>query len=128
MNNLKEQSEFNLDLDIPTIDNQAIESNIQVECEELRKLTDKEREQVKEFSKKNDITNSYLVINNGSQVQEKLDGYCGTVLNEIKIKDLGEIGELIWQVVFDLSSSSDIENKGVFGFIKRGINRAKQTK
>lgn len=33
MNNLKEQSEFNLDLDIPTIDNQAIESNIQVECE-----------------------------------------------------------------------------------------------
>ena len=70
MNNLKEQSEFNLDLDIPTIDNQAIVSNIQVECEELRKLTDKEREQVKEFSKKIDITNSYLVINYGSQVQE----------------------------------------------------------
>lgn len=95
MNNLKEQSEFNLDLDIPTIDNQAIVSNIQVECEELRKLTDKEREQVKEFSKKIDITNSYLVINYGSQVQEKLDEYCVTVINEIKTKDLGETGELI---------------------------------
>lgn len=120
MNNLKEQSEFNLDLDIPTIDNQAIESNIQVECEKLRKLTDKEREQVKEFSKKIDITNSYLVINYGSQVQEKLDGYCGTVINEIKTKDLGETGELIWQVVFELSSS-DIENKGVFGFIREEL-------
>ena len=120
MNNLKEQSEFNLDLDIPTIDNQAIESNIQVECEELKKLTDKEREQVKEFSKKIDITNSYLVINYGSQVQEKLDGYCGTVLNKIKTKDLGETGELIWQLVFELSSS-DIENKGVFGFIKEEL-------
>lgn len=95
MNNLKEQSEFNLDLDIPTIDNQAIESNIQVECKKLRKFTDKEREQVKEFSKKIDITNSYLVINYGSQVQEKLAGYCGTVINEIKTKDLGETGELI---------------------------------
>lgn len=121
MNNLKEQSEFNLDLDIPTIDNQAIVSNIQVECEELRKLTDKEREQVKEFSKKIDITNSYLVINYGSQVQEKLDGYCVTVINEIKTKDLGETGELIWQVVFELSSSSDIENKGVLGFIKEKL-------
>lgn len=121
MNNLKEQSEFNLDLDIPTIDNQAIVSNIQVECEELRKLTDKEREQVKEFSKKIDITNSYLVINYGSQVQEKLDEYCVTVINEIKTKDLGETGELIWQVVFELSSSSDIENKGVLGFIKEKL-------
>lgn len=128
MDTLKEQPKFNLDLDIPTIDNQAIEANIQVECEELRKLTDEEREQVKEFSKKIDITNSDLVINYGSQVQEKLDGYCGTVLNEIKTKDLGETGELIGQVVFELSSSSDIENKGVFGFIKRGISRAKQTK
>lgn len=33
MDTLKEQPKFNLDLDIPTIDNQAIESNIQVECE-----------------------------------------------------------------------------------------------
>ena len=43
------------------------------------------------------------------------------MLNEIKTKDLGETGELIWQVVFELSSSSDIENKGVFGFIKEEL-------
>ena len=42
------------------------------------------------------------------------------MLNEIKTKDLGETGELIWQVVFELSSS-DIENKGVFGFIKEEL-------
>lgn len=40
--------------------------------------------------------------------------------NEIKTKDLGETGELIWQLVFELSSS-DIENKGVFGFIKEKL-------
>lgn len=39
---------------------------------------------------------------------------------EIKTKDLGETGELIWQVVFELSSSG-IENKGVFGFIKEKL-------
>lgn len=39
---------------------------------------------------------------------------------EIKTKDLGETGELIWQLVFELSSS-DIENKGVFGFIKEKL-------
>ena len=43
------------------------------------------------------------------------------MINEIKTKDLGETGELIWQVVFELSSSSDIENKGVFGFIKEEL-------
>lgn len=43
------------------------------------------------------------------------------MINEIKTKDLGETGELIWQVVFELSSSSDIENKGVLGFIKEKL-------
>lgn len=128
MDTFKEDVKFDFDLDIPTANNEMVEVNNQVECAELENLTEDERKQVEAFAKEIDISNDDLVINYGSQVQSKLDGFCGTVLDDIKTKDLGETGDLIGQVVFELSSTSTDEPKGLLGFIKRGINKAKQSK
>lgn len=128
MDTFKDDVKFDFDLDIPTTNNEIVEVNNQVECAELESLTEDERKQVEAFAKEIDISNDDLVINYGSQVQSKLDGFCGTVLDDIKTKDLGETGDLITQVVFELSSTSTDEPKGLLGFIKRGINKAKQSK
>lgn len=128
MDTFKEDVKFDFDLDIPTTNNEMVEVNNQVECAELENLTEDERKQVEAFANEIDISNDDLVINYGSQVQSKLDGFCGTVLDDIKTKDLGETGDLIGQVVFELSSTSTDEPKGLLGFIKRGINKAKQSK
>lgn len=128
MDTFKDGVKFDFDLDIPTTNNEIVEVNNQVECAELESLTENERKQVEAFAKEIDISNDDLVINYGSQVQSKLDGFCGTVLDDIKTKDLGETGDLITQVVFELSSTSTDEPKGLLGFIKRGINKAKQSK
>lgn len=128
MDTFKDDVKFDFDLDIPTTNNEIVEVNNQVECAELENLTEDERKQVEAFAKEIDISNDDLIINYGSQVQSKLDGFCGTVLDDIKTKDLGETGDLITQVVFELSSTSTDEPKGLLGFIKRGINKAKQSK
>ncbi|GFZ32322.1 tellurium resistance protein [Clostridium zeae] len=83
-------------------------------------LTDEEKKMVNDFVDKIDITNSNSILQYGVGAQKKIADFSGTALNNIKMKELGEIGEMLTSVVGELKSfEADEDKKGFLGFFKK---------
>ena len=79
-------------------------------------LSEKERKTIDAFSEKIDITESNVVLQYGSAAQKKVTDFSDTALKNVRTKDLGEIGDLLSNLVVELKgfqSGSD-EKKGFF--------------
>jgi|LAHS01.1.fsa_nt_gb uncharacterized protein YaaN involved in tellurite resistance len=85
------------------------------------RLTDLEKNTVNEFSKKIDITESNTVLEYGAAAQKKVSDFSDTALSSVRTKDLGEIGDLLTNLVGELKDSSEPEKKGFFeGLFDKG--------
>ena len=96
-------------------------------------LTTEEQKMVDDFVKQIDLTNSSVILQYGAGVQKKMADFSETTLNNVKTKDLGEIGQLLTGVVTELKNFDEEETKGLFGKIKKqsnklGVMRAKYDK
>ena len=69
------------------------------------KLTEAERRTVDEFSKKIDITESSTVLEYGSAAQKKVSDFSDSALKNVRTKDLGEIGDLLSNLVVELKTT-----------------------
>ena len=90
-------------------------------------LTDAERRTINEFSKKIDITESNTILQYGAAAQKKVTDFSDTALQNVRTKDLGEIGTLLTDLVVELKdfNSSDDEKKGFFsGLFEKGKDKA----
>lgn len=87
-------------------------------------LSESERKMVEDFSKEIDIGNSQLVLEYGAGVQKKMSDFSDSTLSVIRTKDLGEVGDMISNLVVELKGfdASD-EDKGILGFFKRGSKK-----
>ena len=65
-------------------------------------LSPEERKVVNDFAKKIDITNSGTVLEYGSAAQKKVSDFSDTALNNVSTKDLGEIGDMLTNLVTEL--------------------------
>ena len=93
-------------------------------------LTESERRTVDEFSKKIDITESNTVLQYGAAAQKKVTDFSNTALQNVRTKDLGEIGTLLSNLVVELKTSDDSgEKKGFFSGLfdkgKKGVDEFK---
>ena len=89
-------------------------------------LTDEEKKQVEEFSKQIDITQSNVILQYGAAAQKKISTFSEATLNNVKTKDLGEVGEVLANLVVELkgfSSEGYEEEKGLAALFKRGTNK-----
>ena len=87
-------------------------------------LTEEEKRQVEEFSKQIDITNSTQVLQYGAGAQQKVASFSEKALENVRSKDLGEVGSMISGVVAELKSFDvDEEEKGLFGRFKKTANK-----
>ena len=87
------------------------------------KLTEAERKTVDDFSKKIDITESSTVLEYGSAAQKKISDFSDSALKNVRTKDLGEIGNLLSDLVVELKTTDDDENKGFFSkMFKKGTD------
>jgi uncharacterized protein YaaN involved in tellurite resistance len=85
------------------------------------RLTDVEKNTVNEFSKKIDITESNTVLEYGAAAQKKVSDFSDTALSSVRTKDLGEIGDLLTDLVGNLKDSGEEEKKGFFaGLFDKG--------
>ena len=85
------------------------------------KLTEAERKTVEDFSKKIDITESSTVLEYGSAAQKKISDFSDSALKNVRTKDLGEIGTLLSDLVVELKTTDEKEDKGFFGnLFKKG--------
>ena len=87
-------------------------------------LTPEERKIVDDFAEKIDVTNTTQVMQYGSAAQKKIAGFSETALNNVRTKDLGEVGDAITGLITELKGfDATEEEKGFRGFFKRSSNK-----
>lgn len=87
-------------------------------------LTTEEEKMVADFAEKIDLKDSNLVLQYGAGAQKKIADFSEAALANVKTKDLGEVGQMLSSVVTELKSfDAAEEEKGFFGFLKKGSNR-----
>lgn len=86
-------------------------------------LTEEERRAVEQFAEKIDLTNSQMILQYGAGTQKKMADFSESALENVKTKDLGEVGDLLTGVVKELRSFDEEEEKGFLGIFKKPGNK-----
>ena len=87
-------------------------------------LTPEEERQVADFASRIDLTSSNMILQYGAGAQKKMADFSETALENVKTKDLGEVGKMLTDVVSELREMDvDEEEKGLFGFFKKSGNK-----
>ena len=93
-------------------------------------LTPQEMQMVKDFVEKIDLNNTNAVLQYGASTQKKMADFSGKALENIKTKDMGEIGGMITDLVTELKSFEivDEDAKGLKAFFKKKSNEVTSLK
>ena len=91
----------------------------QLQKEEVPVLTPEEQKMVNDFAAKIDIENTNQILQYGAGTQKKMADFSDTDLENVKTQDLGEIGELISNVVGELKDFDVQEEGKFFGFFRK---------
>ncbi len=87
-------------------------------------LSPEEQKMVKDFAEKIDLSQSGLILQYGAGAQKKIADFSESALNNVRTKDLGEIGDMLSSVVLELKSfDTDPEDKGFLGLFKKTSNK-----
>lgn len=87
-------------------------------------LTPEEKKLVDDFANQIELTNSNVILQYGAGAQKKMADFSESALNNVRTKDLGEVGDMLTNVVIELKSFDiEEEEKGIFGFFKKTSNR-----
>ncbi len=87
-------------------------------------LTEAQRQQVEEFSKRIDLYDSQTVLQYASGTQKQIADFSEQALENVKTKDFGEVGETLTKVIGELKNfDTEEEKKGIFGFFKKNANK-----
>ena len=91
-------------------------------------LTPAEQQMVAEFAAKIDIENTNQILQYGAGTQKKMADFSDAALENVKMQDLGEVGELITNVVSELKDFDVQEESGFFGFFKKQSSKIENMK
>ena len=132
---MAENKELDLDLDIeiPTLEAElatkdevavAPTENTDVPVGSFLKeenLTPAEAKAVADLSEKIDISNSKVVLYYGTACQKEIASFSDAALSNIRTKDLGEVGDMITDLVGELKgfNAETEESKGFLGLFKK---------
>ena len=87
-------------------------------------LSEAERKVVNDFAQKIDITDSTQVLQYGAAAQKNIAGFSENALNNVRTKDLGQVGEALSSLVVELKTFGQEEKSGIFGFFQKKKNEA----
>ena len=100
----------------------------QLQKEEVPVLTPEEQKMVNDFAAKIDIENTNQILQYGAGTQKKMADFSDTALENVKTQDLGEIGELISNVVGELKDFDVQEEGNFFGFFRKQTSKIENLK
>ena len=80
------------------------------------------------FAQQIDLTDSAVILQYGAGTQKKMADFSETALENVRTKDLGEVGSLLSGVVTELKSFDEEEEKGFLGFFKKQGNKIQALK
>ena len=111
------------------LDVKVQEEKIEEEKVDEIQLTEEEKRMVDQFVEKIEIKNSNSILQYGVGAQKKISDFSETALNNVKTKDLGEVGDMLSNVVLELKNFEESEEKkGILGFLKKGKDKINQMK
>ena len=91
---------------------------------ELTQFSEDEKKIIDEFANQIDLNKSNQILQYGVGAQKKIADFSESALDNVRTKDLGEIGEMLSGVVTELKSFDvEEEEKGLFGFFKKSSNK-----
>ena len=82
-------------------------------------LTEEEKQMVAAFAAKIDVENTAQILQYGAGTQKKMADFSDAALANVRTQDLGEVGDLIVDVVGELKGFDTEEKKGLMGFFKK---------
>ena len=92
-------------------------------------LSPEEQQMVNDFAEKIDIENINQILQYGAGTQKKMADFSDAALENVKTQELGEVGDLITQVVGELRDfDATEEEKGFLGFFKKQGNKIETLK
>lgn len=92
-------------------------------------LSEEERKIVDDFARQIDIRNSAAILQYGAGTQKKMADFSEDALEKVRTKDLGEVGDLLENVVTELKNfDAEEERKGIMGFFKKSANKLEAMK
>lgn len=83
-------------------------------------LTPEEQKMVDDFAEKIDLSNSNMVLQYGAGAQKKIADFSESALEHIRTKDLGEVGEMLADLVGELKTIDTEEEKGFLSIFRKG--------
>lgn len=97
------------------------QKDITVHYLENTKLTEAEQKMVDDFSEKIDLNDSGIILQYGSAAQKKIADFSDNALEGVRTKDLGEVGNMITDLVAELKGFNiePEEKKGFFSIFKK---------
>ena len=113
---------------------QSAEAQVEAVKKEMEQmvLTDAEQNMVAEFAKQIDVTNANQILMYGAGAQQNIANFSENALNNVRNKDLGEIGDALSGLVVELRTlnfdDSD-EDKGFFAkLFRKGKSQLEELK
>ena len=91
-------------------------------------LTEQEQQMVAAFAEKIDVENTTQIMQYGAGTQKKMADFSDAALANVRTQDLGEVGELLSNVVGELKGFDAEEDKGFFGFFKKQADKLETMK
>lgn len=86
-------------------------------------LSEEERQMAEKFAEQIDLTNSNMILQYGAGTRKKMADFSESALENVRTKDLGEVGNLLSGVVKELKSFDEEEEKGFLGIFKKSSNK-----
>ena len=126
---------MNLELKVKSVDDKKLEdlTNEKVTEEKIEEslnydlLTKEEKEAIDEFNQKIDINDSTQILQFGAAAQNKISEFSDSILEDVKTKNTGEVGELLAKLVSQIKSfDKDISNSSKKGIIGKIFSNAKK--
>ena len=91
-------------------------------------LTEEEKQMIAAFAEKIDVENTTQILQYGAGTQKKMAEFSDAALENVRTQDLGEVGDLIVDVVGELKGFDAEEEKGFFGFFRKQANKLETLK
>ena len=107
--------------DTKNITNEKIEESLNYDA-----LTDEEKKAIDEFNSKINIDDATQILQFGAKAQSNISKFSDSVLDDVKTKDAGEVGNLLANLVGEIKSFDSAVINENSGFLEKIFNNAKK--
>jgi uncharacterized protein YaaN involved in tellurite resistance len=92
---------------------------------DLSQLSEAEQKAVIDFSSKIDVNDTNAILQYGTSAQKNIADFSGSALENVRTKDMGEVGNMLSSLVVELKgfNYSEEEKKGLLGMFRKATNQ-----